>query len=70
MHKYEIVIYWSDEDAAFIAEVPELPGGMAHGDTGEQALAEAQEAIALWLETAREHGDPIPSPRGRKLMYA
>lgn len=43
---------------------------MADGDTGEQALAQAQEAIALWLETAQEHGDPIPSPRGRKLMYA
>lgn len=70
MHKYEIVIYWSDEDGVFIAEVPELPGCMAHGDTSERALAQAQEAIALWLETAREHGDPIPTPRGRKLMYA
>jgi predicted RNase H-like HicB family nuclease len=70
MYKYEIIIYWSDEDAAFIADVPELPGCMAHGETAEEALAQAQEAIALWLETAREFGDPIPAPRGRRLMYA
>lgn len=70
MHKYEIVIYWSDEDGVFIAEVPELPGCMAHGDTSEQALGQAQEAITLWLETARDHDDPIPPPRGRKLMHA
>lgn len=69
MERYEIILYWSDEDAAFIAEIPELPGCMAHGDTQEDALANAKEAMQLWLATAREFGDPIPEPRGR-LMYA
>lgn len=70
MHRYEVIIYWSDEDQAFVAEVPELPGCAAHGATSETALAEAQRAIDLWLETAREFGDPIPSPKGRRLAYA
>jgi predicted RNase H-like HicB family nuclease len=69
MDRYEIIMYWSNEDATFIAEVPELPGCMAHGDTQEQALASIKEAMRLWLDTAREFGDPIPEPRGR-LMYA
>lgn len=69
MDRYEIILYWSAEDAAFIAEVPELPGCMAHGDTQEEALANVKEAMRLWLDTAREFGDPIPEPRGR-LMYA
>lgn len=69
MERYEIILYWSAEDAAFIAEVPELPGCMAHGDTQEEALANAKEAMRLWLDTAHEFGDPIPEPRGR-LMYA
>ena len=69
MDRYEIILYWSNEDAAFIAEVPELPGCMAHGDTQEAALASVKEAMHLWLDTAREFGDPIPEPRGR-LMYA
>lgn len=69
MDRYEIIMYWSNEDAAFIAEVPELPGCMAHGDTQEAALANIKEAMRLWLDTAREFGDPIPEPRGR-LMYA
>lgn len=69
MDRYEIIMYWSNEDAAFIAEVPELPGCMAHGDTQEGALASVKEAMRLWLDTAREFGDPIPEPRGR-LMYA
>lgn len=69
MERYEIILYWSDEDAAFIAEIPELLGCMAHGDTQEDALANAKEAMQLWLATAREFGDPIPEPRGR-LMYA
>ena len=68
MDRYEIILYWSAEDTAFIAEVPELPG-MAHGDTQEEALANVKEAMRLWLDTAREFGDPIPEPRGR-LMYA
>lgn len=70
MHKYEVIIYWSDEDQAFIAEVPELPGCMAHGATQEAALASAQEAIRLWLDAAREFGDPIPVAKGRRLVYA
>jgi predicted RNase H-like HicB family nuclease len=70
MNKYEVIIYWSEEDRVFVAEVPELPGCMAHGDTHEAALASAQEAIQLWLDTARQHGDPIPSPKGRRLIYA
>ncbi|MBN2542281.1 type II toxin-antitoxin system HicB family antitoxin [bacterium] len=70
MTKYEIIIFWSDEDKAFVADVPELPGCMAHGDSYEKALANAKEAIDLWLETAREFGDPIPEPRGHRLVYA
>ena len=70
MHKYEIIIYWSDEDKVFIAEVPELPGCMAHGDTQEEALANIKEAIQLWIETAQEFGDPVPAPKGRRLMLA
>lgn len=69
MERYEIIMYWSEEDAVFIAEIPELPGCMAHGDTQESALANAKDAMRLWLETAREFGDAIPEPRGR-LMYA
>ncbi|MES1192564.1 MAG: type II toxin-antitoxin system HicB family antitoxin [Steroidobacter sp.] len=70
MNRYEVIIFWSDEDQLFVAEVPELAGCCAHGETAEQALAEAQEAITLWLETAREFGDSIPVPKGRRLKYA
>jgi predicted RNase H-like HicB family nuclease len=70
MYKYEIIIYWSNEDQVFVAEVPELPGCMAHGNTPEAALAHANEAIQLWIATAREFGDPIPEPRGERLMLA
>jgi predicted RNase H-like HicB family nuclease len=70
MNKYEVIIYWSMEDRAFVAEVPELPGCAAHGSTHEAALANAQEAIALWIETAKEFGDPIPEPKGRRLVLA
>ncbi|MHB1075461.1 type II toxin-antitoxin system HicB family antitoxin [Thiobacillus sp.] len=69
MYRYEIILYWSAEDAAFVAEVPELPGCMAHGDTQDEALHQAQEAMAAWIEVAREIGRSIPEPRGR-LMYA
>jgi predicted RNase H-like HicB family nuclease len=69
-NRYEIIIYWSVEDGAFVAEVPELPGCAAHGPTQEAALANAQEAIALWIDTAREFGDPIPEPKGRRLIFA
>ncbi len=70
MHKYETIIYWSEEDQAFIADVPELPGCMAHGESPDEALANAQEAMQVWLDTAREFGDPIPEPKGRRLTYA
>lgn len=70
MHKYETIIYWSDEDDAFVVEVPELPGCMAHGKTREQALQAAEEAVALWIDTAHEDGGIVPEPRGRRLRYA
>ena len=67
--KYEIVIYWSQEDNAFIAEVPELPGCIADGKTYRQALSNAEVVIREWIDTAKELGRPIPQPKGR-LMYA
>jgi predicted RNase H-like HicB family nuclease len=67
--KYEIILYWSKEDEAFIAEVPELPGCAADGATYQEALAQAEVVIREWIETARELGRPIPAPRGR-LSYA
>lgn len=70
MNKYEIIIYWSNDDKAFIAEVPELPGCMAHGDTQENALKSINQAIELWIDTAKEFGDPIPEPKGRRLVFA
>jgi len=70
MDKYEVIIYWSEEDQVFIAEVPELPGCMAHGDSHDTALANVQEATALWIKTAKEFNDPIPKPKGRRLVFA
>lgn len=71
MLNYEIILYyWSGEDEVFVAEVPELPGCMAHGNTQEEALANAKEAMQLWIDTAREFGDPVPEPSGRRLLYA
>ena len=70
MHKYELIIYWSNIDGAFVAEAPELPGCAAHGETQEAALAHICQAIDLWIETAREFGDPIPEPKGERLMLA
>ena len=67
--KYELIIYWSDEDHSFVVEIPELPGCMADGETYEQAAANAQAVIEEWIETARDLGRPIPKSRGR-LMYA
>ena len=69
MTKYEIILYWSDEDQAFIAEIPELPGCAADGATRREALENAESVIAVWLETARELGRQIPEPKGR-LLYA
>ena len=60
----------ASDDEAFIAEVPELPSCMAHGDSLESALENAKSAIDLWIDTAREFGDPIPEPKGRRLLYA
>lgn len=70
MEHYEIILYWSEEDAAYIAEVPELPGCMAHGDSHEAALGNVKEAVSLWMEVARERGQQIPEPKGGRLMYA
>lgn len=67
--RYEVIIYWSAEDEAFIAEVPELPGCAADGPTYEAALANVRIVIAEWIETARQLGRTIPEPRGR-LLYA
>lgn len=67
--KYELIVYWSEEDQSFVVEVPELPGCMADGETYEQAVANVQEVIGQWIETARELDRPVPEPRGR-LMYA
>ena len=70
MGRYEIILYWSNEDQTFVAEMPELPGCMAHGETEETALANIKEAMILWLDTATKHGDEIPHPKGRRLMVA
>ena len=67
--QYEINLYWSKDDGAFLAEVPELPGCMADGSTYQEALANAEAVIREWIETARDLGRPVPEPRGR-LMYA
>ncbi len=70
MHKYETIIYWSNEDHVYVAEVPELPGCVAHGDSPDKALVNVNEAIQLWIDTANEFGDPVPEPKGRRLVFA
>ena len=70
MDKYEVIIFWSAEDEAFVAEVPELPGCMAHGVTQEEALANMHQAAQLWVDTAREFGDHILEPKGRRLVFS
>ena len=70
MPKYEIILYCSGQDQVFVAEVPELPGCMAHGDSHEGALANAKEAVQLWIDMAKEFGDPVPEPKGRRLQFA
>lgn len=67
--KYELIIYWSEEDGAFVVEVPELPGCMADGGTYETAVANARKVVEEWIETAHALGRPVPEPKGR-LMYA
>ncbi len=69
MSKYEIIIYWSAEDHAFIAEVPELPGCAADGATYQEALSNAEVVIKEWIETAKELGRAVPEPKGR-LIFA
>ncbi len=69
MNKYELIIFWSELDSAYIVEAPELPGCMADGESYEDALANAQIIISEWIETAKELGRPIPEPKGR-LMFA
>ena len=68
--KYELIVYWSGEDETFVVDVPELPGCMAHGPSPSEAVANAQEAIALWIDTAREMGREVPEPKGRRLLFA
>ena len=65
--KYEVVIYWDNTDNIFVAEAPDLPGGLAHGKTQAKALMHINEAIELWLETAQKYGDKIPEPRQHQL---
>lgn len=67
--RYEVIIYWSDEDQAFLAEVPELPGCAADGATYGEAISNVEIIIREWIETAKELGRPVPQPRGR-LLYA
>jgi predicted RNase H-like HicB family nuclease len=69
MIKYEVIIYWSKKDKAFIAEVPELPGCASDGRTYQEALSNVEVIIREWIETAKELGRPIPKPKGR-LVFA
>ena len=70
MYKYEVIIYWSEDDQAYISEVPELPGCMADGKDYNEALQNIQIIINEWIDTAKETGREIPKPKGRKLQYA
>ena len=70
MNKYEVIIYWSAEDQAFVAEVPELLGCAAHGASHDAALRNIKDAMELRIKTAKEFGDPIPQPKGHRLVYA
>ena len=68
MIKYEVIIYWSEADDAFIAEVPELPGCMADGASYQEAINNVEQIIQEWIDTAKELGRPIPEPKGRLLF--
>ena len=68
--KYGIVLCWSRIDGVFVAEAPELSGCMAHGDTQRAALDNVHQAMTLWIDTSREFGDPVPEPKGERLMLA
>ena len=67
-HRYEVILYWSEADQAFIAAVPELPGCAADGPTYRAALEAVEVVVGEWIETARELGRPIPTPKGRLLF--
>jgi predicted RNase H-like HicB family nuclease len=67
--KYEVILYWSEDDKAYLAEVPELAGCIADGATYQEALANVEVIVQEWIETARHLGRPVPEPKGR-LMYA
>jgi len=69
MYKYELIIYWSDEDQRYLVEVPELPGCMADGETYQGAIKNAETVISEWIETAQSAGREVPQPKGR-LAYA
>jgi predicted RNase H-like HicB family nuclease len=69
-HRYEIILYWSNKDEAYIAEVPELQWCAADGETYQEALENVEVIIDEWIETAKEKGWTIPEPKGRRLMYA
>lgn len=69
-HKYELVIWWSDEDDVFVVDVPELPGCMAHGRSLNAAVSNSQDAISFWIQGARETGRAVPRPRGRRSVPA
>lgn len=69
-HRYEIILYWSEEDRAYIAEVPELAGCAADGASYQEALGNVETVIAQWIETARELGRPVPEPKGGRVMHA
>lgn len=69
-HRYEIILYWSEEDAAYIAEVPELAGCAADGASYQEALEAAEVVIGEWIETAKDLGRPVPEPKGGRLILA
>ncbi|MDT7855263.1 type II toxin-antitoxin system HicB family antitoxin [Rubrivirga sp. S365] len=68
--RYEIILYWSDEDGAYVAEVPELPGCVSDGETYAEAVENVEDAIRAWIETAQELGRDVPEPKGRRLLFA
>jgi len=70
MVKYEITLFWSDEDRAFVAEAPEVPGCMAHADDQETALGNIKDAMRSWIDRARELGRPVPEPKGKRPLLA
>ena len=70
MHKYEIILYWSNGDQAFVAEASELPGRMAHGDDQETASQKIKDAMGFWIDRAQELGRLVPQPKGERLMLA